>query len=651
MAQFRITAPDGAVYDVTAPEGATEQDALAQVQAQHQQALPIQPPHPPPVADFSQFKNARGPVTTQSVNIGPTGPEAPGMAGRQADYLKGTVEGFPANAAGVIGDTEGLGRQILSKVGVPVSEQPIAPTSETVGNALFGQAATPEQAAGRRGIGTLTGPALLGKGLGTVVSGYARVTAPLTRQIVGALNKAKESLTGTPFRDPQTYAERILRGDIQSEGGAAPIIRSLNSWGESGASNPALIDVSGNTVRRRVRAAASGSTGNAQNVAQTYAERVAGNLQDRASGLANELTPNETRPANAVQQELTTTRDALAQRNYRGPYSDPAAVTPEMVSALQGPAGNRAINAAYITASDARDAQQMAELSDLRDVAREQSGGADPITGRRRSLAQALSEVSAGSLDRVRIAMRDRGIALNSGPNRQGARAAAHFDRVSDIDTALDQTPGLQEARGQYRGYSERIRGIDLGQTAINTPSSEYASQVGRLATPGGQEAVGVGHRQAIIDAIQRPAEGSTGALNRLSTSEQQRQNLTTSFGPDVASRFQAGISNEARRLQNARFISPNTGSQTALRTADASLVESLPIEGKVGLIKTIWNTIRQGDILSDAEREAIVRLGTSEADLRRIIAQSPNSNPEQIARRILLVPGPGSVDQSSRHQ
>lgn len=61
MPQFKITSPDGSIYNVTAPEGATEQDALARVQAQHggassggiQQPQPTQP-LAPVLAD--QFK-------------------------------------------------------------------------------------------------------------------------------------------------------------------------------------------------------------------------------------------------------------------------------------------------------------------------------------------------------------------------------------------------------------------------------------------------------------------------------------------------------------------------------------------------------------------------------------------------------------------
>ena len=35
MPVFRVTSPDGSAYDVTAPDGATEQDALAVAQAHH----------------------------------------------------------------------------------------------------------------------------------------------------------------------------------------------------------------------------------------------------------------------------------------------------------------------------------------------------------------------------------------------------------------------------------------------------------------------------------------------------------------------------------------------------------------------------------------------------------------------------------------
>lgn len=56
MPVFKITSPDGAIYNVTAPEGATEQDALAKVQAQH--GIP-QPKEQPPIgpAIWDTFKS------------------------------------------------------------------------------------------------------------------------------------------------------------------------------------------------------------------------------------------------------------------------------------------------------------------------------------------------------------------------------------------------------------------------------------------------------------------------------------------------------------------------------------------------------------------------------------------------------------------
>ncbi len=479
---------------------------------------------------------------------------------------------------------------------------------------------------------------------GTPLEPYARVggallgaggvaAAPrIARGTIRSINRATESATGQGFLNPEQEAVRRLREAAQRDNPNV-IRQEMQDYAASGASDPSLLDVSGNNVMRVMRSAASGGEGGAQNIATTYADRIAGNLQDRAVGHARRLTPNEPRPANIVADELETTRGNLAQQQYRQPYSEPAAVTREMVSALQGPEGRSAINRAYAAARANRDTQQMAELQDLRTVANAQSGGRDALTGRMQSLDDALANLSAGSLDRVRIAMRETGNALAESGARDTARG--YRGRVRDIDTALDQTPGLQEARGTYRDLSTQREAVDVGRTGLNAPGDEYAAQIADLArvSPRATQAAGVGYRQSITDAIQRPAEGSTGTLNRLATSNQQTQNLATTFGPDAANRFQVAISREARRLSKARQISPNTGSQTALRTQDEALVNV--VMGQGGYLRAFADWIRGAtSTLTNAEREAVVRLGTSEVDLQRLLQDLPPPRRAQLARQ-----------------
>lgn len=463
--------------------------------------------------------------------------------------------------------------------------------------------------------------------------GFAGAGIPsIARMAVSTANRASTAALGRGFLDPTQEATRRLTGAFAADGGLDSALDRSNSFESSGASSPSVLDLGGGNVRRLVRAAAGGG-GHAETRALSYVDQVRSNLQDNVISRANRLTPDYQGSAAHLGTELEANQGRLATEQYREPYQQPATVTPEMVDALQGSAGRSAIARARAAAEDTRDAQQMAELSDLEGVAAAQSGGRDLITGRVRSMQQALSELSAGSLDRVRIAMRERGRALAQ--SGQNVRAGGHFARVRDIDTALDQTPGLTEARDSYRQMQAGRDSLDVGATVLKSPSTDYAGQISDLANRGASSRLGppdlgrplqVSARQAITDAVEAPTAGATGVLNRIGTSNRATANLAATFGAERGGQFQEAVRNEVARLRNANFISPETGSQTQLRGADAALVGSIPTS-LGSLAGKIADKIFRGTQLSPQEREAIVRLGISEADIRRFATQAPRVN------------------------
>lgn len=127
---------------------------------------------PQPKADFSQFHNARGPVTLSNIQIG-TAPDV--TPEKQADLLRGVLEGGAASVPGIPGNIEQAGRGVLSLV-APVSTETFLPTSSDVANTVFGQPNSPEQAGGRD-IGDLIGPGAIAKSLKGIASITSRSSA------------------------------------------------------------------------------------------------------------------------------------------------------------------------------------------------------------------------------------------------------------------------------------------------------------------------------------------------------------------------------------------------------------------------------------------------------------------------------------------
>lgn len=471
---------------------------------------------------------------------------------------------------------------------------------------------------------------------GTGIEPYARAAGALVGGLaagpaIRSIN-ALASRAGLPIQNPANAARSMMSDAVARDGGQQSVQQGLTDW--RGNSNPALIDVTGNNVRRLVRGAASGGNGQAQNIATGYADRIAGNLQDNALALSRNLTPGETRGATQYGADLEAAQKTDAETNYKGPYSQPATVTKEMVSALQGPEGRGAISQAYADARANRNSQQMAELKDLQEVASEGGATPDPLTGQKRSLPQALSELTSGSLDRVRIAMRDTGRALAA--NGRNSRAGGYFGRVNDIDTALDQTPGLNDARASYKDFARQQDAVELGKTGLNASPEDYGASIMDLSkgSPKAPQAAGIGYRQALTDAISRPAEGATGILNRVSTSTAQTRNLAATYGQSAAKDYQTGVGNEIDRISNSRFISPNAGSQTQPRAEDAGLID-LPLSTH-GIIAHIWDRVKSGAQLTEQERTALVRMGTTEARLVNIARTNPSLTTRALSSALL---------------
>ena len=243
--------------------------------------------------------------------------------------------------------------------------------------------------------------------------------------------------------------------------------------------------------------------------------------------------------------------------------------------------------------------------------------------------------VSAGTLDRVRIAMAGRGAKMNQSPDTRDI-ASGLFQRSSDIDAALASVPEIAPARAAYKSASNKIEGVEkVGPGVLTSSPNLFAADVARLG-PDAQTFVGVSSARALEDAIGRPAEGATGVLNRIGTGTNTGRNLETAYGSKAASGYRQSVNQMRDQLNNARFINPNTNSQSAGRLFDSALVD-LPEMPKsmLGVLNAVWRAVQRGSTLTGAEREALVKIATSKI-------QGPEAVAARKALAALPEPMPG---------
>lgn len=214
----------------------------------------------------------------------------------------------------------------------------------------------------------------------------------------------------------------------------------------------------------------------------------------------------------------------------------------------------------------------------------------------------------------LRVEAQHRLLGRDAGTENFG-QAWEQFSTQSPQLARILMSPQEQAAlTGARRGVSDAVadRGaVEAGQRVLSAPSDEYAAS---MTSVGGRRLLAqVGAARELQGMIERPTQGATGALNRVSSSTRARNNLSETFGESPAADYQASIGNTVEQVQNARQINPNTGSQTAVRQADEALVESIPLS-KMGLVAKILERFKAGATLTDTERGELVRLATSPA-------------------------------------
>ena len=252
MPRFNVNAPDGSVIPVDAPEGATEQDAIAFAASTYKPnpsefgstpggAAIVQPRQParPLRRPASELVTDIGGATALGAGMGLVAPEliqgvgvglkASGVP--QASALGSGIEflGRTARAAGpaarvVSGAVSGAGSETAGKVAEGLGAEPGGLVAE--GARFVGGGITPEFA---RIAGTLTA---------NVLSHYAmpgRLDAAAMRTVMGRISRGISQATGQPLSEyEQAYVAR-LTADLQGSRKPGEALRAIGGQMRAGA--------------------------------------------------------------------------------------------------------------------------------------------------------------------------------------------------------------------------------------------------------------------------------------------------------------------------------------------------------------------------------------------------------------------------------
>ena len=504
------------------------------------------------------------------------------------------AKGVMGSGKGVLGATNLTGRTIRGAAG---------------GGALGGLEGFLGGSPGERTEG-----AKRGVGTGAVIGGAIPVAGAALGKVGGGGKRVVNKALGGKLTNPNIEAGRRLAQALKADGLDEAQIRQIqNEWLRTGVT-PQMMNVVGENTRRLFRAAGA-SGGEANQAAVQNVDQLAADLQGSVIDRTRQLTP-DSRTAPQLVEDIATRRGNLASQQYAPAYQTPVTVTPTPNDPLMGAPGRAALMRARKAAEARRDFPQMRQLDELLS-SMEDAARIHPLSPTN------IPTVSAGALDRAKIAMGNAGRGALEDPRTRDI-AGGMFSRADDIDALLAQVPELQPARQTFKGMLGQEKAVELGGNNPFSDPQAYGDELQRLMameTPQGnpfpvsqdqiREAAGVGLRDEIIRNVGAPTEGATGYLNRLGTGTNPGRVLAETF-PGQSDDYRGAVQNLVQQLNDARFVSPNSGSQTAMRLEDTGLIDKLPPTSLPGLALRALDKLQKGLTMTEQERAALVQLGKS---------------------------------------
>lgn len=514
----------------------------------------------------------------------------------------------------------------------------MATASRYVGNARNLLSATGRSALVGSGVGAVTGAAsgrgvegrLREAGKGALTGAVVGAALPSAGRLAQTAGRAANAAVGQPFGGAARGAAARLAEALQRDGlSPADVRNAVQHWQQSGVT-PEFLNVAGENTRALIRAAGS-QAGNGRNAAQAYRDTTVASIPNRAIERANALTPGETRTPAQFAEQATEARGATADHNY-GEWSDTMVDVPDTVLDMLADSSGRSIIArARADAIENQDWGRQVELDRLLTAPAE--GGVGPIP-----------RISAGTVDRLVIAARERGAAFARRGN--GNRARGAFERRGQLDNVLSNVDEVRPSRQAYEQQSRAIEAAEGGPSVMG-PRSEF--QPAHDAIAGNPEAVRgaqIRERQALRDNF-GTRDQVRGRLADIANAPDVRPNLNQLFG-ERGEQFANAAGNLVRKQDHANYIAPNTGSQTQSRGQDAAgafgAIRNIA-EAVGGNIRPLVERMARGLTMTEREKEVLIQLGIGTPDeALRALAAGPGPRSQAIgaaARRAgLASPG-----------